>query len=193
MTKEQIRKIYLQKRMALSVQEFQTLNQQVCNLFFEHIDLSSTKILHSFLPIEKQREVNTWLIIERARIEFPDIQISVPRINNQSSTIESFYFEDKNQLEKNMWDILEPKQGMPTPIEKIDTVLVPLLAVDGEGNRVGYGRGFYDKFLKALSADTRKIGLSLFPPVDSIEGLGPHDLPVDVIVTPEACLYLKRV
>jgi 5-formyltetrahydrofolate cyclo-ligase len=193
MTKEQIRKLYIQKRLALSEAGFQQLNLRLCEQFFESVNLSSVGVLHTFLPIEKQREVNTWLIIESVLHKFPHIRISVPRINNQTSTIESFYFEGREQLERNTWDILEPKQGISTPIEKIDAVLVPLLAVDPRGNRVGYGRGFYDKFLKACPENTQKIGLSLFPPVDSIEGLGPHDLPVDVIVTPEECLSLKTV
>jgi 5-formyltetrahydrofolate cyclo-ligase len=193
MTKEQIRKHYLQKRMALSEAEFQQLNSDLCRTFFEGVSLSSVRVLHTFLPIEKQKEVNTWLIIDQIRKQFPHIRISIPRINNQNATIESFFYEGKEQLEKNVWDILEPKQGIPTSVDNIDLVLVPLLAVDGEGNRVGYGRGFYDKFLKILPDTTLKIGLSLFPPVDSIEGLGPHDLPVDVIVTPEGCFHLKRV
>lgn len=191
MTKEQIRKVYLQKRLALSDIEFRLLNQHLCEQFFNGIALSSIQVLHTFLPIEKQKEVNTWLIIDRVIKEFPGIRISVPRINNQSATIESFYFEGKSQLEKNMWDIPEPKQGLSTPIEKIDAVLVPLLAVDNQGNRVGYGRGFYDKFLKACPPNAQKIGLSLFPPIHSIEGLGPHDLPVDTIVTPEGSFNLK--
>lgn len=193
MTKEQIRKIYLQKRMSLSASEFQQLNNQLCDRFFQDIDLSATKVFHSFIPIEKQREVDTWLIIDRLQKQFPEILISIPRINNQTSKIESFYFEGRQQLEKNMWDILEPKQGVSTPIGKIDTILVPLLAVDSEGNRVGYGRGFYDKFLKECPSHAHKIGLSLFPPVDTIEGLGAHDLPVDTIVTPERSFSLKRV
>jgi 5-formyltetrahydrofolate cyclo-ligase len=192
MKKEQIRKIYLQKRLALSEAEFQQLNEQLCKSFFDGVDLSFAKVLHTFLPIEKHKEVNTWLIIDHIQKEFPGIRVSVPRINNQTSTIESFYLEGPHQLEKNIWDIPEPKQGIPTPIEKIDTVLVPLLAVDSQGNRVGYGRGFYDKFLNMCSSDTRKIGLSLFPPVDFIEGLGPHDLPVDLIVTPQGCFNLKE-
>jgi 5-formyltetrahydrofolate cyclo-ligase len=170
---------------------FEQLNIRLCEQFFQNVDLSPIQVLHTFLPIEKQREVNTWLIIESTLKKFPHIRISIPRINNQTSEIESFYFEGRDQLEKNTWDILEPKEGIPTPIEKIDAVLVPLLAVDFRGNRVGYGRGFYDKFLKACPDKILKIGVSLFPPVDTIEGLGPHDLPVDLIVTPEECFSLK--
>ena len=188
MTKDQVRKLYLQKRLGLSEAEFQLMNKRLADTFFASVDLSAINVLHTFLPIEKQKEVNTWLIIERIKKEFPHIQISVPRINNQSSTIENFYFEGAHQLEKNTWGIMEPKQGIPTPNEKSDTVLVPLLAFDKKGNRVGYGRGFYDKFLSAINC--RKIGLSFFPFVKSIEGMGPQDVPIDAAVTPEGFFKL---
>jgi 5-formyltetrahydrofolate cyclo-ligase len=190
MTKDQSRKTYLQKRMALSEAEFLRLSHQLTAHFFASIDLSFIKVLHTFLPIEKQKEINTWLIIDRIKREFPHIQVSVPKINNQTSTIESFYFEDAHQLEKNTWGIMEPKQGIPTPSEKIDAVLVPLLAFDRKGNRVGYGRGFYDKFLATINC--KKIGLSFFPPVQSIEGMSPQDIPIDVAVTPEGVFNLNK-
>lgn len=190
MTKEQSRKLYLQKRLGLSDAEFQRLSKRLTDNFFSSLDLSSIKVLHTFLPIEKQKEINTWMIIDRIRREHPQIRLSVPKINNQTSTIESFYFEDANQLEKNTWGIMEPKQGIPTPTDKIDAVLVPLLAFDRKGNRVGYGRGFYDKFLSNISC--RKIGLSFFPPVQSIEGMSAQDVPIDVAVTPEGVFNLNK-
>jgi 5-formyltetrahydrofolate cyclo-ligase len=190
MTKEQARKLYLQKRIGLSDAEFQRLSHRIAEQFFASIDLSGIKVLHTFLPIEKQKEVNTWLIIDRIKRGFPAIQLSVPRINNQSSVIENFYFEGTQQLEKNTWGIMEPKQGIPTPTEKIDAVLVPLLAFDKAGNRVGYGRGFYDKFLATLPC--KKIGLSFFPPIKFIEGMNAQDVPIDMAVTPDGCITLKK-
>jgi 5-formyltetrahydrofolate cyclo-ligase len=190
MTKEQSRKLYLQKRLGLSEAEFQRLSRRLTDNFFTSVDLSFIKVLHTFLPIEKQKEINTWLIIDRIKREYPHIRLSVPKINNQTSTIESFYFEDAQQLEKNTWGIMEPKQGIPTPTDKIDAVLVPLLAFDRKGNRVGYGRGFYDKFLSTLNC--KKIGLSFFPPVQSIEGMSPQDVPIDVAVTPEGVFNLNK-
>ncbi len=185
MNKEQLRKLYIQKRKALSDVEFKQLNKAVVDNFFKGIDLSPVKVLHTFLPIEKQREVNTWLIISKIKADFPHIKVSVPRINNQSAMIENFYYEKAEQLELNMWDIPEPKQGMPTDVNDLDLVLVPLLAFDRAGNRVGYGRGFYDKFLVTVPEKALKVGLSLFPPVKEIEGMSNSDVPLDKAVTPE--------
>ena len=167
------------------------LNRKITDYFFASVDLSFTGVLHSFLPIEKQREVNTWLIIDRIRREFPNVRISIPRVNNETSIIDSYYFEGLHQLEKNTWGIPEPKQGIPTPVEKINAVLVPLLGFDRKGNRVGYGRGFYDKFLNILNPDCIKIGLSLFPPVEKINDVQPYDIPLNMVVTPSGTVTVK--
>lgn len=193
MTKDQIRKIYLAKRLQLSEGEFQMLNKKVTDYFFTSVDLSFVSVLHTFLPIEKQREVNTWNIIDRVRREFPNVRISVPKVNNQTSIIDSYYFEGLHQLEKNTWGVPEPKQGIPTPPEKINAVLVPLLGFDRKGNRVGYGRGFYDKFLGILNPDCLKIGLSLFPPIEKINDVQPYDIPLNVVITPNGAVTVKSV
>lgn len=183
--KKELRKIYLKKRMELSEGEFRLLNQQICDNFFVSIDLSKINVIHTFLPIEKNREVNTWLIIDRLTRQFPGIRISVPKINNQTAVLEHYYFEGKDQLKNNTWEIPEPVRGLPTPLDKIDAVLVPLLAFDKLGNRLGYGRGFYDRFLAECRPDCLKIGLSIFEMEEKIEGMDEKDVPLNMIVTPE--------
>jgi 5-formyltetrahydrofolate cyclo-ligase len=185
MIKKELRKIYLKKRMELSEGEFRELNQQICDNFFVSIDLSKINVIHTFLPIEKNREVNTWLIIDRLTRQFPGIRISVPKINNQTAVLEHYYFEGKDQLKNNTWEIPEPVRGLPTPLDKIDAVLVPLLAFDKLGNRLGYGRGFYDRFLAECRPDCLKIGLSIFEMEEKIEGMDKKDVPLNMIVTPE--------
>jgi len=188
MTKAEIRKLYLQKRLTLSEDEYEKLNKKIADNFFDKLDLSHTKILHTFLPIEKTREPDTWDIINRILKKHPHIRIAIPRINNQTSILEHFYYEDEKQLEKNTWGIPEPKQGIPTPIDKIDAVLVPLLAFDTQGHRIGYGRGFYDKFLNQCSPSIKKIGLSFFPPLEKIADINPNDQLLTHVVTPEYVL-----
>jgi 5-formyltetrahydrofolate cyclo-ligase len=183
MTKDELRKIYLAKRKALSESDRLDLNKAICDLFFKTMDLSFVKVIHIYLPIESKQEPNTWLIIDRIQKEFPNILISIPKIQNDQ--MESFYFEDLHQLEKNNWGILEPKLGVSTPINKIDLVIVPLLAFDKFGHRIGYGKGFYDRFLKGCRSDCRKIGLSLFQPEEKIEDIDQLDVPLDMAFTPK--------
>jgi len=185
MTKQELRKTYFHKRLALTANEYRKLSVDLCNTLFKNLNAENIKVLHTFIPIEKNKEPDTWLIIEKIKKEYPHISISIPRINDETSLLDNFFYEGPEQLEKNTWGILEPMQGIPTPLEKIDVVLVPLLAADEQGHRVGYGRGFYDKFLNTAPKGIRKIGLSLFPPVKSISDVGSHDHELTDLATPE--------
>ncbi|HYG03682.1 MAG TPA: 5-formyltetrahydrofolate cyclo-ligase [Chryseosolibacter sp.] len=188
MTKAEARKQYLQKRNSLTEGEFAQLSRNLSDVFFSSLDLSFVNVLHTFLPIHKNNEPDTWMIIDRARREYPHIRIAVPKINPDNASLDNFYFEGWHQLEKNTWGIPEPKQGVPVPAEKIDMILVPLLAVDKKGNRVGYGRGFYDKFLATVNPNTQKIGLSFFAPVDSLTDMLATDIKLTGVITPKEAL-----
>ena len=80
--------------------------------------------------------------------------------------------------------IPEPVDGLEVPASKLDVVFVPLLAFDKKGHRVGYGGGFYDRFLKSCKKDVLKIGLSFFLPELEIEDIHSDDIPLDFCVTP---------
>ena len=191
MTKKELRKVYLNKRKELSEEMFLQLNERLCDNFFANVKLSEIQVLHIFLPIERNREVNTWLIIDRLKKDFAHVRIAIPKINNQSAELEHYYFEDKQQLEINTWEIPEPVKGIPTPVEKIDAVLVPLLAFDRHGHRLGYGRGFYDRFLANCRPDCKKIGVSFFEMEEKIEGIDDKDIPLDMIITPESVFVVS--
>jgi 5-formyltetrahydrofolate cyclo-ligase len=186
MTKKELRKIYLKKRMDLSADQYEELNQQVCDHFFQAVKLSGIEVLHTFLPIKRTKEVNTLLIIDRLKKEFPHIRVSVPKINNNTAELEHYYLESFDQLRNNTWEIPEPVYGIPTPTQKIDAVLVPLLAFDRRGHRLGYGRGFYDRFLSSCRPDCLKIGLSFFEFEEQIDGINDRDVPLDLIITPQS-------
>ncbi len=184
MTKQALRNLYLQKRNNLSDAEYARFNFQVYQQFFTAIDLSFLKVVHTFLPIASKHEVDTWPIIDRIRREFTHIRISIPKVDPRTNTLENFFFEGLHQLATNEWGIQEPNQGIPTEPEKIDVVLVPLLAFDANGNRVGYGKGFYDKFLTTCRPDCLKVGLSLFEAEKKISDLNEHDIRLDKCITP---------
>ncbi len=109
----------------------------------------------------------------------------VPRVNFQTNAIENVKFTSETKLVKNVWDIDEPAQSGSVESWKIDAVLVPLLCFDARGFRVGYGKGFYDRFLKDCRADCLKIGLSFFAPVAEIADARDFDVKLDFCITPE--------
>jgi 5-formyltetrahydrofolate cyclo-ligase len=190
LTKSELRKIYLQRRQQLSEAEYLHLNRLLCEHFFASIDLSFLKVVHTYLPIREKKECDTWLMVERIRREFPHIRISLPKLKADGEMI-NLYFEGMHQLEKSTWGIEEPRQGVPTPAEKIDLVLVPLLCFDEHGNRVGYGKGYYDTFLASCKPSCQKIGISFFSSSEAIDDVHKQDIPLDSVLTPTGFLTFK--
>ena len=184
MTKPELRKKYIQLRNALTEAEYVQLNAQLCDSFFSNVDLNSVTVFHTFLPIEKKREPNTLLIVDRIRRDFPAIRISIPKLNVEAQSLEHVYFDGHLSVQNNSWGIPEIAQGIATAVEEIDMVIIPLLAFDQSGHRIGYGKGYYDKFLARCGKEVRKVGLSLFSAETQIEGLEAHDIALDCCVTP---------
>ena len=114
-----------------------------------------------------------------------DKNVVVPKIIG-SNSLEHILLTDNTLLIKNKWQIPEPTDGMLVPESKIEVVFVPLLAVDEHGNRVGYGKGYYDGFLKKCSEKTIKIGLSLLGiEKEPISDTHENDVRLDYCINPE--------
>lgn len=111
----------------------------------------------------------------------PQIKIIVPKADFETALMTNHEYIGVHDLQKNLYDILEPQKGAAYH-GKIDLVLIPLLAFDQYGYRVGYGKGFYDRFLENIIA--QKIGLSLLPAIDKIDDVNEHDIRLDFCITP---------
>jgi 5-formyltetrahydrofolate cyclo-ligase len=191
MNKQALRLLYRKKRQELLPSQYAQLNLDLYHHFFAHLDLSFIQVVHTFIPIMGHNEPDTWLIIDRMRREFPHLRISIPRTTSDGS-LENFFFEGLHQLQTNPLGIPEPKQGVPTPYERIDMVLVPLLCFDRQGHRVGYGKGYYDRFLQHCRSDCKKTGLSLFGPEEAIDDVDKTDIPLDTCITPAGMISFQR-
>ncbi len=185
MKKIELRKLYLSKRKALSVEERVVRSKRITELFFQNFDLSIIKTLHIFLPIIKHNEIDTWLIIRHLQQNFSKINIVIPKIIPEKFELDNYLFDEKNLIE-NHWGILEPSGENQKQIQpkQIDLVIIPLLIFDKNGNRVGYGKGFYDRFLEQCKPKTLKIGLCMEEPVESIEDVNEFDIKMDFCITP---------
>jgi 5-formyltetrahydrofolate cyclo-ligase len=95
-----------------------------------------------------------------------------------------YLLTDNTKFKKNNYNIAEPIDGIEVPVSKIEVVFVPLLAYDEKGNRVGYGKGFYDNFLSKCNPEIIKIGLSFFEPEATIEDISVTDIKLDFCITP---------
>jgi 5-formyltetrahydrofolate cyclo-ligase len=185
MTKAELRTIYLDKLKAILPEERAEKSKFIAEQFFTNFDLTNINLLHCFIPIEKFNEVDTSFIFNRIWNDFPHVHTVVPRACFRTGEMESLRFTSETELKQNAWQIHEPVHDEAVEIAEIDMVVVPGLCFDSELHRVGYGKGFYDRFLSKCRVDCVKIGLSYFPPVEAITEVGEHDIRLDFCVTPE--------
>jgi len=180
--KKVLRKVYLEKRLALSEKELKTRNDLLLKQFLNNIDFTNFNCLHTFLSIADKKEVNTHQIIEKALEANPKISIVTSKTLPKGQ-LEHYVLDDETIIENNSWGIPQPVKGKIADIEKIDLVIVPLITFDTVGHRVGYGKGYYDRFLKKIPK-AKKVGVSLAPPLDEILYSNEMDVKMDCCVTP---------
>lgn len=187
MYKAEIRKQETKKRQELSKEQVYELSEKLLGQFIT-LDLSVVKTLHIFLPIAKKNEPDTFLFIEWLKTYHPQVKIIVPRADFKTSLMTHHHYKGEQELLKSSFNILEPVDEEEYQGE-IDLVLVPLLAFDDRGCRVGYGKGFYDRFLQGR--DTLKVGLSFFKSVGIIADTHENDIRLDLCITPDQVIYFK--
>ena len=185
MTKAELRKLYLQKRRSIPAVNVLYLNEHIAWKFFENVDLTHVKSFHTYIRIEKFSEVDTSMIYDPLRRSFPKVKTFAPRVDVATGKVDDVAFDTETELYMNEWGILEPVTGEIVDASEIDLALVPLVAFDRVGHRVGYGKGFYDRFLVRCRPDCLKVGLSFFPPVERIDDIDEHDVRLDLCVTPD--------
>ena len=182
-TKQELRKIYREKRIGLTAEEFRSLNDQLM-LQVKTLEVNPHSTVHLFLPIAGNQEPDTYAIADWLRQQYPGIRLVLPKTERGSDGMRHIIWDTATTLTPNHWGIPEPDAGIVIQPWEIDAVLVPLLAFDTHGNRIGYGKGFYDRFLSECRPTATKIGVSLFEAVDTISDVSPHDVAMDLCVTP---------
>ena len=175
MKKAEIRKIVLAQRTQLAEKEFLERSQRVIETLTPL--LTRGKTIASFKAIPYRNEIS--LDSLEGNFAFPRV-ISAAEGTMEMAVSTMFANSD--------WGITEPVGGTVVKPTDFDIVLIPLLAFDKNGHRVGYGRGFYDRYLVKCRPDCLKIGISLFDPVDLIEEVESFDIPLDIAICP-AKLY----
>ncbi len=190
MTKVELRHKFLAERKALTAAEISHRSLLITGRFFDFLEnnnlITEPSILHTFLPIQRQNEVDTWLIILHLWAAFKHIQVAVPVTNVAHSLLSHYLISPETVFTENRWGIPEPSTQDYQPLAPSDfhIVLVPLLVFDHQGHRVGYGGGYYDRFLADCRPDCLKIGLSLFEPIEQIDDVENTDIPLTICITP---------
>ena len=180
-TKEKLRNQAKEQRRAISPKALQIASEAITEQVLKKFQLEG-KLCSLFLPIERQKEINTYLLLERAR-NF-GANFTIPQTSFKTLALKHFVFTDDTVLEVNKFGIPEPTKGKKVAADKHNIVFVPLLGSDKKGNRVGYGKGFYDRFLAKCNPSCIFIGLSIFEPVETISDILATDKRLNYLVTP---------
>jgi len=181
MLKKELRLIYNKKRNEISQKKLLEDSLTIANNLLELNFIWSFNYYHIFLPIVRKKEIDTSFIL--SILQGKDKNVLLPKIEN-STTLVNYLLTDSTLIKNNKWAIPEPVDGIEVPTNKIEVIFIPLMGFDKQGNRVGYGKGFYDKLLKECNPNTLKIGLSLFNAEDKITDIYEGDIPLDYCVTP---------
>ena len=181
MTKQELRQLYKEKRSVLSSEAIEGFSLAISNQLLQ-LPIWDRSFYHIFLSITEHKEINTDYILNI--LSGKDKNIVISKTQSKSLRMIHYLLLDNTIIKKNSWNIPEPVDGIEIESNKIEVVFVPLLAFDKKGHRIGYGKGFYDKFLSECRPETLKIGLSFFEAEEEIKEVFESDVALDYCVTP---------
>jgi len=188
-TKNDIRKKYLNKRKDLSSQSIEDLSEKIFKNYISKFKPFKSQNIHIFLSIPEKHEITTNLWINFFWRN--NINVFVPKIKKDK--IFSIKYSPETVLTLNKWGILEPEGNNYEDNDlNFSQVITPLVYADIFGNRVGYGKGFYDNFFSSMRQSTKKIGLGFFAPKEIISDIEVSDIPLDYLILPESILSFSE-
>ncbi len=181
MTKEELRIKYKSLRDNFTTDNIEDLSLDIANQALQ-LPIWNKSNYHLFLSIVAKKEINTEYLLQI--LAGKDKNVILSKSDFKEGTLTHFLLTDNTTIKANSYGIPEPIDGIQVPEQQIDVVFIPLLAFDTQGNRIGYGKGFYDRFLEKCKPDVIKIGLSFFEPEAHIEDIQQNDIPLDYCITP---------
>ncbi|MFI8605411.1 5-formyltetrahydrofolate cyclo-ligase [Cellulophaga baltica] len=180
MIKKDLRLTYTSRREKLSPDELIDSSISIANNLLQ-LPIWNKNNYHLYLSISEKKEIDTSFILSILQGKDKNVILSKMLDNH---TLQHYLLTDNTLIKKNKWNVPEPVDGIEIPANSIDVVFIPLLAFDALGNRVGYGKGYYDKFLADCNENCLKVGLSFFEAADTIMDILATDIKLDYCVTP---------
>lgn len=173
----------MQKRLKLTDNDWNEHSTRIVSNF-KTVKLEPIRYLLSYSTLLERKEFEISACIPIVKNSWPEVKIGWPRIEPDMLSMEVYHVTEDGLYAKNKFNILEPITGEMITPESIDVAFVPLIAFDKRGFRVGYGKGYYDRYLKRCRAELFKIGFSFFEPVERIKDINDFDVPLDLCITP---------
>ena len=181
MTKHELRRSALEVRKALTEESVADFSLAIANKLL-NLPIWTYKVYHLFMSIAQQKEVQTDPII--TLLQAKDKVIAVPKMQPKGA-LKHYLLEDETRFEQHRFGVPEPVNAKEIAAVEIDVVFVPVLCFDADGNRLGYGKGYYDKFLAQTKPGALFIGLSLLEKAEVALEPEAHDVRLHYAVTPE--------
>ncbi|WP_185871555.1 5-formyltetrahydrofolate cyclo-ligase [Blattabacterium cuenoti] len=193
MNKEKLRAQYFYMRKSISQYEIMKMSYEIFFQLKKLFFIWKNTYFHIFLPICEHKEVNTFIIIDF--LLKTGKCVTIPCSNFRKLSIENCFFHKNTILIKKKYGILEPisRHKSIVSISLIEVIFIPLLIFDSKGYRVGYGKGFYDRFVPLCEKNIIKIGLSFFSPIKEINNIHKDDLLIDIGITPNHIFFFKKI
>jgi 5-formyltetrahydrofolate cyclo-ligase len=182
--KEELRQQLLDQRKSISEPKFYGASADIVEELKEQKEYRNAETIHCYVSMNERREVETRVLIKEMIEKGKDVV--VPVTNFESGTLTHIRLKSFSDLEENKWGVLEPKKGEEVTPEKMDLVIVPMVGGDEQCNRIGYGEGFYDRFLKDVRCP--KIGLSFDITIVKQLPTENFDISLDKIITEKRIL-----
>lgn len=184
MDKNTLRSVYLEKRKRLSEAEFEKRNKLLTKEFIKFFEEHHFKSVHIYIPIKKNKEPDTFPLIQYLWTERPQVDVITAISDLKSPTMQHVKITKHTTFLENKWSIPEPKDGAPYPVDKIECVLVPMIVGSKSGHRIGYGKGYYDRFLARCNPTTLLVGITIGPMLEGALYIDQFDIPMHYMITP---------
>ncbi|MGI6567781.1 MAG: 5-formyltetrahydrofolate cyclo-ligase [Firmicutes bacterium] len=187
--KRMIREKVLAARDRLTEDERHRLSLKIRDRFFALPQVAAAQQIALFLAFGS--EVDTWLFLDQALALGKDV--AAPVTLPKAKELAFYPIRSRDEARQGHWGIYEPRrEGEPIPPGRVDIVVVPGAVFDKRGCRIGYGGGYYDRFLGCKALGAWKVGicfdLQLLDEVPRAE----HDVPVDVVLTETRTVVVGR-
>lgn len=184
MIKKELRKIYKEQRLSIASKDKLKWDDLML-IQFQQFDFSNAQTLLTYWPMAHSNEPNTHLYSSYLRHTIPNLQMAYPVVDLATGSMQAILINEETVYHTSAYGITEPKEGaIVSPID-IDIIFVPQLIYDEQGFRVGFGKGYYDKFLAQCREDAVTIGFNYFEPINKIEDVNEFDIPLNYCITPQ--------
>ncbi|NGP76215.1 5-formyltetrahydrofolate cyclo-ligase [Balneolaceae bacterium YR4-1] len=153
--KQAMREQLLKVRSELGTAEYREKSDQIITRLKTEAEFKSAEVIHCYVSMNERREVNTHGLLENLVNSKKKPVVSITHFDD--GTLSHRYLESMDDLKENKWGVLEPVRGEVAALDEFELVIVPMVGGDRKKNRIGYGKGFYDRFLREVSCPA--IGL----------------------------------